>query len=821
MESIAAEKKQAPTNSTNLKGDLSSESDDFAFISSGIADIADIDQSEAVPERYIDTSLSLDKFFEADDGEASRESSSSLAFQNNFAKSPISKLFQGSSSPSQKIIPNPNVNVKKQSFHHPLFKSCKEAKQQLQLMLTDLSILYCREISTNLLNNCFFHSCFDDLVLKPSSEEEIFSLLRYCHLRYKIWKNNPAVGDSQGMPSVIRMLLSRVQKSAHVKVIINEMLKHLKVASRLKAGEASNVAKDIDLFKLPDPDFSCWILKVILSHELNIEYFGYCIDKLISFCRTNNSRLRSLIFDVLCFIAHLHKIEFPNTFHDLLSWKDSFGVERNRILKSSYLSNCLILSCTSKKQETLCLLAERITSKSISLVWNSVLDSKCNFILEMKCLKNNPQIKIQREDQSPSEKSESSSENPFVKIYENLMPFFKVDGLEENCEYYFRLKVQDFECDLVKIFKTLPSLTWDDKFSLKGKSDLKFCNDNLSCIVHSNNDKWKTILCNTAISFGSFSWQIRIDSTSKGYIFIGVSAKNADLETYVGGDALGWGFFLYDRSYYHNRVKAKPPSKISDSFVVGDILTISLNCDNGTLSYSKNGSKTVNKLISNIPTGIALFPTVSLLHKGDSVTISDDFTLRDIPFASKGINLTGKETDAYEELTLYFDICANFSKSASSNEGYPSFLIGKSFSGWNPWLKTDVRNFQFQSGASIEVDVSALICGLYGIYPGQKFSTSTGEGKILGLDASSKKVVIKLDDREVHELWDKLKLETIKLQNPERLFDYEEKWKAIEKFRDESSSLTLNDFGEVANLHRNYSLDYAIVQKANQLSSNL
>jgi hypothetical protein len=427
-------------------------------------------------------------------------------------------------------------------------------------------------------------------------------------------------------------------------------------------------------------------------------------------------------------------------------------------------------------------------------------------------------------DTSNKEEKDSSknvADDSFRKLYEGSMPFFEINGLEEMSEYSFRVKPTNGEYGPTKKLRTLPLLSWDDDFSMRGKCDIKYFFYNMSCVVQSTTDKWKTVLSNTCISSGVFNWQIRIDHTSKGYLFIGVCTRNADSETYVGGDGYGWGFFIYDRSCYHNRIKGKPASKISDSFTSGDILNLSMNCELGTLAYSKNGSKAINKIISNIPSRVLLYPAASLLHKGDVISICDDFSVRNVPITAKDSALSSPtDSEKYEEIQRYFGICSKFAKSVLHYDAYDPFLLARAYFGWNSWMKSNTKIFRFGIGNLIEVDISDEVCSLYGVYPGQKLVSPLGDGQILGLDSISKKIIIKFNGKDSHEFCDKLRLESFKLKECEKLSEFEEKWRSLKNIRKECADLSFENFMKLANSHKNFDIDKLIVQQSNLLSSN-
>lgn len=89
---------------------------------------------------------------------------------------------------------------------------------------------------------------------------------------------------------------------------------------------------------------------------------------------------------------------------------------------------------------------------------------------------------------------------------------------------------------------------------------------------------------NKSFCSGVTSWEIRINQSSTAYVFIGVATSAADLHTFLGGCANGWGF-IGEQALYHNREKVKI---YGETFSSGDVIGVTLDLYAGTLSFSKN-----------------------------------------------------------------------------------------------------------------------------------------------------------------------------------------------------------------------------------------
>ena len=86
---------------------------------------------------------------------------------------------------------------------------------------------------------------------------------------------------------------------------------------------------------------------------------------------------------------------------------------------------------------------------------------------------------------------------------------------------------------------------------------------------------------------GLHRWDVHIDRCVSKNIFIGVATADARLDNYVGCDKYGWAF-LANKAIWHGKSKLK---SYGDLFRTGDTVTVSLDLDRGTLSFSLNGKE--------------------------------------------------------------------------------------------------------------------------------------------------------------------------------------------------------------------------------------
>ena len=116
------------------------------------------------------------------------------------------------------------------------------------------------------------------------------------------------------------------------------------------------------------------------------------------------------------------------------------------------------------------------------------------------------------------------------------------------------------------------------------------------------------------ISSGTTSWDVKIDRCISKNIFVGIVTENAKMDNYVGCDKKGWAF-LANKAIWHNKSKLKPYGEL---FKTGDVITVVLDLDEGTLSFLVNG-----KALGVAADGLSgdFYPAFSLYNEEDQITI--------------------------------------------------------------------------------------------------------------------------------------------------------------------------------------------------------
>lgn len=195
-------------------------------------------------------------------------------------------------------------------------------------------------------------------------------------------------------------------------------------------------------------------------------------------------------------------------------------------------------------------------------------------------------------------KSSSGSANPIVKSGGELVPN---DEAESSAK------------DEVMMFISTESEA-PFQFDLENMSPNLLVSPHSLTLLNQSNKKWSTARANVRLTSGVHRWDVHIDRCVSKNIFIGVAAREAHLNNYVGCDKFGWAF-LANKAVWHNKSKTKT---YGDLFRSGDTVTVILDLEEGTLAFNLN-----NKSLGVAVEGLVgpLYPAFSLYNEGDQLTV--------------------------------------------------------------------------------------------------------------------------------------------------------------------------------------------------------
>ncbi|GBG33843.1 Ubiquitin-conjugating enzyme E2 Z [Hondaea fermentalgiana] len=131
-------------------------------------------------------------------------------------------------------------------------------------------------------------------------------------------------------------------------------------------------------------------------------------------------------------------------------------------------------------------------------------------------------------------------------------------------------------------------------------------------------EKWGMVRADMEIpSTGVSRWDVSIDISSKGHIFVGVATAASNLGSYLGNDKYGWGY-IGNKGAWHNKHKVKTYGR---DFRTGHVVTVIMDMNEGVLSFAVNGEDLGIAFDDGLK-GKQLYPAFALYQKGDCFTVT-------------------------------------------------------------------------------------------------------------------------------------------------------------------------------------------------------
>ncbi|KDO34041.1 hypothetical protein SPRG_01315 [Saprolegnia parasitica CBS 223.65] len=236
------------------------------------------------------------------------------------------------------------------------------------------------------------------------------------------------------------------------------------------------------------------------------------------------------------------------------------------------------------------------------------------------------------------------------------------------------------------------------------------------------NKKWHAVRASVGFTSGVHAWDVRIDKCVSKNIFVGVCTSDACLDNYVGSDAYGWGF-LANKAVWHNKTKLQT---YGDIFKQGDVVSVVLDLDVGTLSFARNGESfgvAVENLHGTHPSVVApaYYPAISMYNKDDQVTLLPSSS-SDAPVRS---SVAGASSTVLLALASHHKLLEMRSLSlASTAEAYDH---------WCKWIAREEAVVMLDDGTWLLVTTTPDACRPFGLFPGDVIFTSKGMCTILGV----------------------------------------------------------------------------------------
>ncbi|KAH9258345.1 hypothetical protein BASA81_003394 [Batrachochytrium salamandrivorans] len=133
--------------------------------------------------------------------------------------------------------------------------------------------------------------------------------------------------------------------------------------------------------------------------------------------------------------------------------------------------------------------------------------------------------------------------------------------------------------------------------------------------TQTGHERWGMVRTDRELApFGQSVWEVRLDHSPKGHIFVGLATEKANVDAYLGCDRQSYGY-IGNRGAWHNKRK----EMYGKEFKTGDVVKVIVDMSEGKVTYCVNGES-----LGEAFTGLAgqrLFPAVALFQKGDKVSI--------------------------------------------------------------------------------------------------------------------------------------------------------------------------------------------------------
>lgn len=149
--------------------------------------------------------------------------------------------------------------------------------------------------------------------------------------------------------------------------------------------------------------------------------------------------------------------------------------------------------------------------------------------------------------------------------------------------------------------------------------NLEIESDGITVVSKAPSHDWRTVIAEKGFSSGVHKWEVIIEKcTVTANIMIGVCEKTHALNNYIGQTSAhpGWSYYGATTGYtYHN---GNSNSNYGQKMQEKDVIGVTLDMDDGTLSFSRNGED-LGIAFSSELLGRVLYPAVSLYDPGDRV----------------------------------------------------------------------------------------------------------------------------------------------------------------------------------------------------------
>jgi len=189
------------------------------------------------------------------------------------------------------------------------------------------------------------------------------------------------------------------------------------------------------------------------------------------------------------------------------------------------------------------------------------------------------------------------------------------------------------------------------------------------------------------VDSGKWYWEVTIGEADIRYDMIGVATSEADINSWLGSDSHGWGYYGPGALYNQGSGGGS-----ADGYVTGDVIGVALDVDAGTLQYYKNGvaGGSFNNLTPATyfpaagPGAVGVTPGVVLCN--DTLNFGQQPFAYPAPVGFKALNTTNLEDGLVNQGSRYMDVVTY------TGNGGTQTIDGLSFSPDFVWIKQSDSN---------------------------------------------------------------------------------------------------------------------------------
>lgn len=266
----------------------------------------------------------------------------------------------------------------------------------------------------------------------------------------------------------------------------------------------------------------------------------------------------------------------------------------------------------------------------------------------------------------------------------------------------------------------------------RNRTSLLTYSDDGESVSYMGNDSWKATCAEQGLSTGQHEWRIRIDKSSSSYIFVGVATRRLNVDSFLGADDHSWGFIGDKALYYQrNRIRA-----FSDGFGEGDTIGVHLDCELGTLAFTKNGESlgiAFDNVVGEVYPAVALYSRHQRVSIVSGTTFSSDITscasvspLPNLPVWAHDVDSMKGDIDdgliACELMTCMIE-----------RQPVRHEVIRDAYQVTSHWLSGTTKYVVTRAGWSLWVNVTASACEPLGFRAGERVRTARGHGVVAGV----------------------------------------------------------------------------------------